>query len=283
LMVAALGWGPASALLGGIVAAVILALSVSLTFGLGYMLMVAGPAYWLGHVSLLAQPAGTAPSLDGRDDALEWYPIGRVVLWAAAIAALVVIIGLLMIDGSGGDVTTRLREKALQTLDAFNPTGAEIKDKERVASFFARAFPIVAVGSTITMHLLNLYLAGRIAHTSHRLRRPWPDLHSTQLPPIALAILAAALLLLFAGGLPALLAQIVGTALLTAYWLVGFAVLHAFTSSSSGRFWWRLAAYGSIVMFFWPLLLVPMLGLLDALFGLRRRFGNKATPPTPSS
>jgi hypothetical protein len=284
LMVAALGWGPASALLGGIVAAIILALSFSLTLGLGYMLMVAGPAYWLGHVSLLAQPAGTAPSVDGHVDALEWYPIGRVVLWAASIAAMIVIIGLLMIDSSGGDVTTKLRERALQTLDAFNPTGAEIKDKERVASFFARALPIVAVGSTTLMYLFNLYLAGRIARTSDRLRRPWPDLHSTQLPPIALVILAAALLLLsFAGGLPALLAQVVGTALLTAYWLVGFAVLHAFTSSSSGRFWWRLAAYGSIVMFIWPLLLVPVLGLLDALFGLRRRFGNKATPPTLSS
>jgi Predicted membrane protein (DUF2232) len=283
LMVAALGWGPASALLGGIVAAIILALSFSLTLGLGYMLMVAGPAYWLGHVSLLAQPAGTAPSVDGHVDALEWYPIGRVVLWAASIAALIVIIGLLMIDSSGGDVTTKLREKALQTLDAFNPAGVENQDKERVASFFARALPIVAVGSTTLMYLFNLYLAGRIARTSHRLRRPWPDLHSTQLPQIALLIFAAALLLSFAGGLPALLAQVVGAALLTAYWLVGFAVLHAFTRSSSGRFWWRLAAYGSIVMFIWPLLLVPVLGLLDALFGLRRRFGNTATPPTLSS
>ena len=95
------------------------------------------------------------------------------------------------------------------------------------------------------MYLLNLWLAGRIARTSHRLRRPWPDLHSIELPQTAIVVLAAALLLSFAGGLLALIAQIVGAALLTAYTLVGFAVLHAVTQSSSGRFWWRLAAYGA--------------------------------------
>ena len=57
LMVAALGWGPASALLGGVVAGIVLALSFSLVHGLGYVLTVAAPAYWLGHLSLLAQPA----------------------------------------------------------------------------------------------------------------------------------------------------------------------------------------------------------------------------------
>jgi hypothetical protein len=283
LMVAALGWGPASALLGGMGAGIVLALSFNLMYGLGYVLTVAAPAYWLGHLSLLAQPLGASPSPNGHDAALEWYPIGRVVLWAAFIAALIMVFALLTMGSSGDDVTAKLREQALQALNAVNRSGVEIEDKERMASFIARALPLVAVGTTIGMYLLNLWLAGRIAQTSHRLRRPWPDLHSTELPQTAIVILAAALLLSFAGGLLALLAQIVGAALLTAYTLVGFAVLHALTRSSSGRFWWRLAAYGGIVMFIWPLVLVPVFGLLDASFGLRRRFGNKANPPTPSS
>lgn len=283
LMVAALGWGPASALLGGMGAGIVLALSFNLMYGFGYVLTVAAPAYWLGHLSLLAQPVGASPSPNGHDAALEWYPIGRVVLWAAFIAALIMIFALLTMGSSGDDVTAKLREQALQALNAVNRTGLEVEDKERMASFIARALPLVAVGTTIAMYLLNLWLAGRIAQTSHRLRRPWPDLHGIELPQTAIVILAAALLLSFAGGLLALLAQIVGAALLTSYTLVGFAVLHAFTRSSSGRFWWRLAAYGAIVMFIWPLVLVPVVGLLDASFGLRRRFGNKATPPTLSS
>jgi hypothetical protein len=36
-------------------------------------------------------------------------------------------------------------------------------------------------------------------------------------------------------------------------------------------------------MFMWPLLLMPVIGLLDASFGLRRRFGNTTKPPTLST
>jgi magnesium-transporting ATPase (P-type) len=283
LMVAALGWGPASALLGGLVAGVVLALSFNFMHGLGFVLTVATPAFWLGHLSLLAQPATPSSTPGGQHDAaLEWYPIGRVVLWAALIAALIMIFALLTTGSSGDDITARLREQALQALSTINRAGLEVEDKERIATFIARALPLVAVGTTILMYLLNLWLAGRITRTSHRLRRPWPDLHGIELPQTAIVVLAAALLLSFAGGLPGLIAQIVGAALLTAYTLVGLAVLHALTRPSSGRIWWRLAAYGVIVMFIWPLLLVPMLGLLDASFGLRRRFSNRAKPPTPS-
>ena len=132
------------------------------------------------------------------------------------------------------------------------------------------------------MYLLNFYIAGRIVRAMGRLRRPWPELHGIDLPQTAILVLAAALLLSFVGGLLALVAKMISAALLTAYTLVGFAVLHAVTQSTSG-FWWRLAAYGAVVTLFWPLLLVPMLGLLDGSLGLRRRFGGNATPPAAST
>jgi hypothetical protein len=279
LMVAALGWGPASALVGGICAGIIIALSFSLMHGFNYVLTFAAPAYWLGHLSLLAQPAGASPSPNGRDATLEWYPIGRIVLWAAGISALLLIFALLMTGSGADEITAKLRELALQSLIAVQRSGFEIEDKERVAAFVARALPVFVVCVTSLMYLLNLWLAGRIAQTSHRLRRPWPDLHSIELPRIAIVVLAAALLLSFADGLLALFAQIIGAASLIAYTLVGFAVLHALTRSSAGRLWWRFAAYVFIIMFMWPLLLMPIVGLLDASFGLRRRFGNTTKPP----
>jgi chromate transport protein ChrA len=133
------------------------------------------------------------------------------------------------------------------------------------------------------MYLLNLWLAGRIAQTSHRLRRPWPDLHATELPKSAIVVLAASLLFSFVGGLVALIAQMVGAALLTAYTIVGFAVLHYVTRFAKARLWWRLSAYGVIVLFVWPLLLMPIIGLIDASFGLRRRFGSASGSSTPST
>ena len=285
LMVAALGWGSTSALLGGMSAGIVLALGVSFTYGLSYVLTVAAPAFWLGHISLLAKPvAGPAPA-NGQDAGLEWYPIGRILLWAAVLGAAIMIFAWLSSPGSSEDITTRLREQALQSLEGLSRAGLQIEDKQRMATVMAHALPLAAVSATVVMYLLNLWLAGKVANTSRLLRRPWPDIHSIQLPQTALVALAAALLLSFVGGLVALIAQIVSAALVTAYALVGFAVLHALTrhASTSVRLWWRLSAYAAILLFIWPLALMPILGLLDASFGLRRRFAKASGPTTPST
>src|SRR5262249_6754287 len=41
----------------------------------GALLGMAMPAWWFGYLALLARPA--------RPAEIEWYPIGRIVLWAA--------------------------------------------------------------------------------------------------------------------------------------------------------------------------------------------------------
>ena len=64
---------------------------------------------------------------------------------------------------------------------------------------------------------LNLWLAAKIAATSGRLHRPWPDLQTAALPPMTLVVLCVALAFCFTGGLLAILAQIVTSALMMAY------------------------------------------------------------------
>jgi hypothetical protein len=53
LMVAALGWGPLSASIGGIAAACGLAAIFGLPYGIAFAVTVALPAWWLGHLALL--------------------------------------------------------------------------------------------------------------------------------------------------------------------------------------------------------------------------------------
>ena len=43
--------------------------------------MIAFGAWWLGYLTLLARPAA-----NGAGNALDWYPVGRLVLWAAETA-----------------------------------------------------------------------------------------------------------------------------------------------------------------------------------------------------
>src|ERR1700729_4583158 len=55
LMVAAIGWGPLSAIIGGIGAAIGLGAIFGLPYCIAFVVMVALPACWLGHLALLGR------------------------------------------------------------------------------------------------------------------------------------------------------------------------------------------------------------------------------------
>jgi hypothetical protein len=128
---------------------------------------------------------------------------------------------------------------------------------------------------------LNLWLAAKITATSGRLHRPWPDLKTAALPAMTLAALSLALALCFTGGLFAMLGQIASAALLMAYALIGFAVLHTLTLAMKSRALWLGGTYAVVLVFGWPVLAMVGLGLADAVFGFRRRYLQRRTPPAP--
>jgi hypothetical protein len=130
---------------------------------------------------------------------------------------------------------------------------------------------------------LNLWLAAKIAATSGRLHRPWPDLKGTALPPMTLAALCVAIAFCFSGGLLAMVAQVLAAALMLAYALAGFAVLHTLTLALKNRAVWLGCAYAVVLVFVWAVLAVALLGIVDALFGLRQRYLRARPPPLPAS
>src|SRR3954453_22559020 len=109
LMVAAIGWGPLCTSLGGIAAAVGLGALFGLPYCIAFAVTVALPAWWLGHLVLLSRPVGhvttdatTEPSAEPQ---LEWYPVGRILLWIAGFATLTTIAALLTL-GTDADTIT---------------------------------------------------------------------------------------------------------------------------------------------------------------------------------
>ena len=131
---------------------------------------------------------------------------------------------------------------------------------------------------------LNLWLAAKITATSGRLHRPWPDMKSAALPAMTLVALALALALCFTGGLFAMLGQIASAALMMAYALLGFAVLHTLTLAMKSRALWLSGTYAVVLVFGWPVLAMVGLGLADAVFGFRQRYLQRRAPPAvPSS
>jgi hypothetical protein len=285
LMVAALGWGPLSATIGGIVAATGLGAIFGLPYGIAFAVTVALPAWWLGHLALLGRPIdnGVSPGNGATSVApdLEWYPVGRILLWIAGVAALSTMAALLTLGTDAASITGALKRGLLRILGPREAasTGESEQWIDALVTIAPAAAAIVAM-MTLT---LNLWLAAKITATSGRLQRPWPDLKAAALPPMTLAALCVAIAFGFAGGLLAILAQILTAALMIAYALTGFAVLHTLTLALKSRALWLSAAYAIVVVFGWPVLAMVVLGLADAIFGLRQRYLQRRPPPLPAS
>jgi Predicted membrane protein (DUF2232) len=283
LMVAALGWGPLAASIGGIAAAVGLGAIFSLPYCIAFAVTVALPAWWLGHLALLGRPvaavAGNGAAQPAAD--VEWYPIGRILLWVAGFAVLTTMAVLLTLGTDADTINSTLRRGLLEILKRADAGSSG--DLERVVDAIVAVAPVAAaIMATLTL-TLNLWLATKITQTSGRLQRPWPDLKSTALPPMTLVALCVAIAFCFVGGLVGMAARTVTTALLIDYTFIGLAVLHTLTLSLNGRAFWLCGAYAAIFLFGWPVLVIAALGLADAMFGFRERYMRGRPPPLPAS
>jgi hypothetical protein len=284
LMVAGLAWGPLCATIGGIAAAAGLAAILGLPYGIGFVIMVALPAWWLAHLALLGRPAiGNA----GADDhaspgpaALEWYPIGRILLWIAGFAMLTTAAVLLTLGTDAAAITSMIR-KALHWFLGLHGTASSGETEQALDALVIVAPAAGAIFTMMTL-TLNFWLAAKVTATSGRLHRPWPDLKTAALPPVTLAVLSLALAFCFSGGLLAMLARIAAATLIMAYALTGFAALHTLTMSLKHRALWLGCTYAVVAIFSWPIVAIAALGLADAVFGLRRRY-LQGRPPLPAS
>jgi len=285
LMVAALSWGPLSASLAGIAATIGLAAIFGAPYGFAFALTVALPAWWLGHLALLGRPI-TGQTAAGAADApapeFEWYPLGPLLLWIAGFAALTTAAALLTLGDDASSITGVLRRGLLRILQVLGPQeGVTNQDAEHWVDALVMLAPSAGAIVAMLTLALNLWLAAKITATSGRLHRPWPEFKNVTLPPMTLAATCVAIAFCFSGGLIAILAAIITSALLMAYAFTGFAALHTLTLELKSRAVWLGVAYAAVVIFSWPLLVIVALGLADAVFGLRQRYWQGRPPPLP--
>src|SRR5262249_53612499 len=110
ILIAAMGWSH----LAGLIAAGIAALGLGVAFGsvlfIVFLVGVGLPAWWLGYLALLARP-GT----NGASSQLEWYPAGRLVIWAALLGSLVVMAVMVRFGFDAESIQSGL-QRALETL-----------------------------------------------------------------------------------------------------------------------------------------------------------------------
>lgn len=281
ILIAAIGWSHAAGLIASVSAAAALAAVFDGIFFAAFLVGVGLPAWWLGYLALLARPAGREPA-----GAVEWYPPGRLVVWAAVLGAAAVTVGILNFGTDAETFRAGLKRAFERIIRLQMHVAADaplqipgISDSGRLIDFLVAAIPpTAAVLATIT-NLINLWLAARIVSVSGRLKRPWPDLAEIRFPPLVSAVVAAAIAASFMPGLVGIIAGVLAATLLMAFAVLGFAILHKITGGISGRAVILAAVYGAVGVFGWPVLMMMLLGLADTVLDVRGRVAAKRGPP----
>jgi len=282
LCLAGLGWGRSAAALAALTGAVVMAVSLGPGPALAFALVIAAPVAVLSHLLLLSRPA---PVPQGEATAaIEWYPVGRLVGWAALMAGVLAAL-LVLALGPGVESYHQWIDQTLvpNLLKILGPNASDLTPEmiENLKLVLAKALPAAFVIVWLTIMLFNLWLAGLIVEASGRALRPWPDLHGLEVPNVFVAVFAGALIVSFVPGLIGLLATGLASAMLLAYMLQGLAVIHVYSRGVPFRWLLLAVVYLGILFLGWLAILVAIVGLGEPLFGLRARSAAASgQPPT---
>jgi Predicted membrane protein (DUF2232) len=280
IMIAALGWSHWAGFTAAVAAAVMLGGAFGILLFGTFLAFAGAPAWWLGYLALLGRPVA-----NGGAAHMEWYPPGRLVLWAGIIGAAVTTGALVTFGGDEATIRHGLRSALDQILHLQTGAPADaqlqfpgVRDADRVIDMLVLVLPPAAAMIAAITQTGNLWLAGRVVKLSGRLRRPWPDLTTLSFPPIAAAWYGAFLAGAFLPDLAGLVASLFAATLTLSFALVGFAVMHTATRHMRGRAVVLWGAYGCVVLLIWPVVVMTLIGVAETLFGLRARSSRRGPP-----
>ena len=280
---AVLGWGN----LAGLVAAAVALLSVylfvayssggeslfALTSMLAFAMTAIAPALWLSHLALLRRhvTAGDPGS------PVEWYPLGRLLLWLAGICCA----GYLALELLSYAFIGAGRPAAIaRTLDLhFSP---ELRQAllERI---HAPNWPALL---SLLSHVLpgtggvfwQIWLASNgigafsLLAATGRCPRPEAGWRSLSLPRLYTAPFAAAFVVSFIGGELGWIGATLASMLFVPYFFLGLSVVHAIPLQGPGRYALLGLFYFLLLLLAWPAIPVGILGIWEQWSGFRRRF-----------
>jgi hypothetical protein len=290
IALAGLGWGWRSAAFAGAVGSGIVLLFAGPEIATVFALTQAAPMTLLTYLALLSRPlyenSMSVPDNDNDAPALEWYPVGRIVVWAAVMAGVMAIASLMLLGGDLELLRKALAEFIKTTIASELPQASapvQLSEAElaSLSEIALSVLPGASAMSWMASLLFNLWLAGRITLASGQLGRPWPDLAAITYPTGTPLAFGAMLLATMLAGYPGLAASAFAGGLFTAYLLLGLAILHYTTRGRPWRPFALWALYGLLlVVNIWVGFFVAMLGLAETVLHLRARSSvPPATPP----
>jgi len=281
LFIATLGWGLTTGVAASAAAAIALVLALGGNAAITHLVGFAVPALVLGYLTMLARPIENAPA-----GTVEWYPFGKIVLWAAAMASCLALVPVLLMGPDAATFYDAMRERVTAWLD----TQPELKTSLQTASeggdltwiVDQLVFAMVPSAAIVTMLALlgNLWMANKVVRASGRHAREWQPFSEMTLPATAAAAAAVAIIASLMPGTAGLMSTAPAAALLCAYTMLGLAVIHALAANLPGRPLLLGAVYMALFLFSWiAAFAFAALGLMETALKLRDRQGRSGPPP----
>jgi hypothetical protein len=262
LFAAGLWLGVGAAVSAGITASVALLAVGGLFAAALFAGLYAAPIVLLVRQALLARNA--------PDGALEWYPPGLLAVWLTGLGLLALAGAALFLGGPSG-IETQLRETLAPAIDRFvDESGSS---REALTKLLALVTPGAIAASWMVMTASNGILAQGVLSRFGAAWRPSPDLAALSLPMWLSALLVVAAASAAFTGAARFFAVNVLIVLSVPFCLAGLAVLHTAVRRLPRPNIPLAAFYVLAGLFGWPLLVVTVVGVLEAPLGLRRRLG----------
>lgn len=283
VFVAGLGWGVSAAALAGLSGSLAMAAMGGMKASLIFLISTALPPSILSWLALRSRPAnGPAREGEAQVRSVQWYPEGRLVLWAAGMAGGATSLMLLMLGPDPETFRATMEAAVKDLLVAIAPQNEQLEHAqlERLARLMAVVLPMAGASVWLIATLANLKIGAALLAAAGRPPRPWSRFGALAFPRRAAWLLPVALVVSFLPGAFGFLGSVFAAVLFTAFALLGLAVLHGLTEGVSARPFLLGGLYLALVLLNWVLIVpLAMLGLLDSAFAIRAR----AAPSPPAN
>lgn len=284
IAIAGFGWGWLLSAIGAVVAFGLLTATASVQAG-AFHLLLFGLPITASIYYLLLNRAYTTPN--GVEE-VEWYPIGRVLFGVALFSGVVGLAALLSMGTSVDDIKTQIQTALDAMLKADFPwPGGKPPTAEQQKTFvdlMTLSFSSAIAGFWLWVIVFNLWVGAKVARASGLLIRPWPNVSMTALPGWAGLPLALAMLVSMSEGYIGFVALGFGSGLMTAFMLIGLAIVHNVTWNSPFRIGALIATYTFLLLFFpFSALAIAALALIEPFISFRKPENGGQPPDPPSS
>jgi hypothetical protein len=230
----------------------------------------------LTKLAFINRPAASSGSEgEAHGSGVQWYPEGRLILWAAALSGALLTLVILFLGPDAESFRATLKEIAAKLADPLqkNLPAEQRAGFAQLVDFMVMLAPVASAATWLVAMTINLYLASRLLKRWGLSLRPWSPFHSLAFPRKAGAALAAACALSLMPGTAGLLGTVYAAPLCAAFAILGLAVVHFLLVDHTARVALLAGLYAALILLSW-IVMLPLiaLGLAELGWNIRARY-----------